>query len=157
MTNFQQLSQEEYQIAWDRFYALFHFKPDVKNFPAVESGKPSLTFTIRDFLSPGYVPDELEKFAIQLFRGITKPGERLYALDWQHPCYDFDPRKEMDRDEFDEWIVPVVPNGDYYIFLTKDFTNIWFGHPWEETITLIGNDIVNKAEEINPIFLKIKQ
>lgn len=31
-----------------------------------------------------------------------------------------DPRKQMDKDEFGEWIIPVLLNGDYYIFLTKD-------------------------------------
>jgi len=52
----------------------------------------------------------------------------------------------MDRDEFGEWVIPILPNGDYYIFLTKDFRNVWFGHAWEETITLIGHDLVKQAE-----------
>ena len=31
--------------------------------------------------------------------------------------------------------------------------NIWFGHPWEQTITLIGNDIVKQAQKLNKDFL----
>ena len=90
--------------------------------------------------------DKLEDLALSLFVSILKPGQRLYALNWQHDCYDFDPRLEMDRDEFDEWIIPVLPNGDYHIFVTKDFQNVWFGHPWEMTITLIGCHLLKQVK-----------
>ena len=145
MTNFKQLSEDESQETWDKFYEVFHFKPSPKDFPSITSGKPQLKFDIQDCFSPDYPFHKLEDFAIALFTKISKPKDRLYALDWQHTCYDFDPRLKMDRNEFGEWEIPVFPNGDYYIFLTKDFENLWFGHPWEQTITLIGDEIVAAA------------
>jgi len=60
----------------------------------------------------------------------------LYALDWQHPCYWLYPHASFDADDEDAWLVPVLPNGDYYIFLAEDFSFGSFGHPWEMTITI---------------------
>lgn len=130
MRNFKQLTQEEYDKVWDQFYNLFHFNPGINNFPAIKTNKPQLKFDIKNFFSKNDNHlTKLEEVALTLFNRISKFGDRLYALNWQHQCYDFDPRKQMDRDEFGEWIVPVFPNGDYYIFLTKDFENIGLDIP----------------------------
>jgi len=145
MVNFRRLNQEEYDKVWDKFYELFHFRPSISIFPAITTDRPQLKFAIKNCFSQNFPLGKLEEYALNLFTSISKPGDRFYALDWQHECYDFDPREKMDKDEFDEWIIPVLPNGDYYIFLTKDFNNIWFGHPWEQTITLIGEDITKQA------------
>jgi hypothetical protein len=147
MTNFKQLNQNEYGDVWNEFYRLFDFSPSIDTFPAIRTDKPQLIFDIHTCFRSNYPFDKLEEFALHLFNSISDPGDRLYALDWQHECYDFDPRAQMDRNEFDEWIIPVLPNGDYYIFSTKDFKNVWFGHPWEKTITLIGEDIVIQSQK----------
>jgi hypothetical protein len=156
MTNFKQLEQKEYDEVWDKFYALFHFNPSVSHFPAIKTSKPQLKLDIKSCFSPNYPVDQLEQFAINLFNKISNDGDRLYALNWHHDCYDFDPKKQMDKNEFGEWIVPVLPNGDYYIFLTKDFGNIWFGHPWEQTIALIGDSIVKHGQEMKNFLLEIE-
>jgi hypothetical protein len=148
MMNFRSLNQEESNKVWDKFYDLFDFKPSVNTFPAVKTTTAQLKFDIKDCFSSDYPFDKLEQLALNIFDKISKPGERLYALDWQHECYDFDSRQDMDRNEFGEWIIPIFPNGEYYIFLTKDFNNIWFGHPWEQTITLIGDNIVKFGRQI---------
>lgn len=114
--------------------------------------RPQLKRDISICFSQSFPLKRLEELAINLFTLVSKPRDRFYALDWQHECYDFDPRETMDRNEFDEWIVPVLPNGDYSIFLSKDFNNVWFGHPWEQTITLIGNDIVEQAQRLSNNF-----
>ena len=153
MTNFRRLNQEDYDKVWDKFYDLFHFKPSINHFPAITTDRPQLKFDITSCFSQDFPLDKLEEYAIRLFISVSKPGDRLYALDWQHECYDFDPREQMDKDEFNEWTVPILPNGDYYIFLTKDFNNVWFGHPWEQTITLVGTDIVKQGQKLNNEFL----
>ncbi|MGB0839311.1 MAG: DUF2716 domain-containing protein [Chitinophagales bacterium] len=156
MQNFKLLNQDEHNMVWDRFYDLFDFKPSIEIFPAINTDQPQLKLDISNCFSINYPYHELETWALKLFKAISKPNERYYALDWQHPCYDFDPRQSMDRDDNGEWIVPVLPNGDYYIFLTKDFKNVWFGHPWEKTITLIGEDIVKYDQQMQSDFEKLK-
>lgn len=146
MDNWKRLSEKEAGHAWDNFYRLFDFSPSIDKFPGIRTSLPQKKYSISKYFSADVSFYNLENVALILFNSITNPGDRLYALDWQHDCYDFDPRQEMERDEFDEWIIPIFPNGDYYIFLTKDYKNVWFGHPWEKTITLIGHDIVQQVD-----------
>jgi hypothetical protein len=156
MNNFRNIDEKEQCEVWDKFYNLFNFKPSTTIFPGISTSRPELKFDIENCYSKVYPFVQLEQWALKLFRNITKPTERLYALDWHHQCYDFDPRQKMEKDKFDEWIVPVFPNGDYYIFLTKDFKNVWFGHPWEKTITLIGQEIVKYGTEMRIDFENLK-
>ena len=148
MTNWRELNEIEEKQVWDTFYNLFDFKPSIKKFPGIKTSLPTKKFSTKKYFSLDAPLDKLETLALTLFRSVSKPGERLYALNWHHQCYDFDPRLEMDRDEFNEWIIPIFPNGDYYIFLTKDFHNVWFGHPWEKSMlfdnTLLALDHLQK-------------
>ena len=84
--------------------------------------------------------------AIEAFIEITTPGEEIYALDWQHECYYYDPRKlrapDMLNDASNIPKISFIPDGEYNIFVTMDFENIWFGHPWEQTVTIIGNKLI---------------
>ena len=156
MKNFRPLNNQEHEKVWDKFDNLLNFKPSIKDFPGITTSRPQLKFDIKECFSEPFQMDKLEKLGLYLFDKITKHGERIYALDYMHQCYDFDPRQEIERDEFNEWIVPIYPNGDYYIFLTKDFNNIWFGHPWEKTITLLGKDIVGHGLQIISDFNDLK-
>jgi hypothetical protein len=65
------------------------------------------------------------------------PNAELIVLDWQHPAYRFRPADQALTWRA-EWRVPVYPDGDYYAFLTNDFTEGTFGHPWENTLCVIG-------------------
>jgi hypothetical protein len=47
-------------------------------------------------------------------------------------------------------VVSFIPDGDYYIFITKDFGNIWFGHPWEKTVTVIGDRLIKAVKARQP-------
>lgn len=61
----------------------------------------------------------------------------MYALDWQHKCYQFDPHTEY-------WPpFPVFPEGEYYIFLSEDLNQGTFGHPWEQTICVFGHNLLD--------------
>jgi len=71
------------------------------------------------------------------FRSVTSPGQRLHFLDWQHACYWFEPHAaEADS------TVPVLPDGDYYIFLSTDLTFGTFGHPWQQSLTVFGSALL---------------
>src|SRR5262249_25865887 len=51
----------------------------------------------------------------------TARGEELYALDWNHPCYFFDPHAGVADARAESWAVSVLPNGDQHHFLAQDF------------------------------------
>ena len=156
MENWKKLNSIEYDSVWDKFEEKYQFRPSVSEFPGITNKFPQLKFDIEKCYDDIFKNEKIENIALDLFKKITKPNERMYALDWQHESYDFDPRFIIDKDEiFDEWIIPIFRNGDYYIFVTKDFKKLWFGHPWEQTITLVGEEIIKYSDNLIADFEKL--
>lgn len=89
-----------------------------------------------------------------IFVECTKENEYVLALDWQHRRYYFNPRIESIRDEFGEWPVPIFPNGDYYFFIQKEFKWGFLGHPWEKSISIFGEELIQSIEQKKPKLLK---
>lgn len=164
MSAWQRLSEAEGDEVWDRFYADFHFHPSIHaaDFPAIAEPHPSLTFALprppgrdtRDGLYHRTWPDQdelddLVSSVLAAFRACTADDERIYALDWNHPCYWLRPHAAVD-----EWFVPVLPNGDYYIFLERSF--LWgdFGHPWEWTMCVFGADLLAALARRPPLLFR---
>ncbi|PUB08164.1 uncharacterized protein DUF2716 [Paenisporosarcina sp. OV554] len=54
-----------------------------------------------------------------VYQELTQKNEYMYAVDWQHPGYWITPRLEFPKSEFNEWTVPIFPNGDYWDTLGK--------------------------------------
>jgi hypothetical protein len=74
----------------------------------------------------------------------ARPDEQLYALDWQHIGYRFDPRRVDGRGP--RWPGGVFPDGDYALYLTSDLRFGTFGHPWEETLCVFGEPLLTAVE-----------
>ena len=150
------LLETDYKNVWDWVYNELSFKPSTRSidWPSIQTSRNSIKFKIDFLWGSGY--SELVYFnfiqhAIEVFMAITLPGEEVYALDWQHECFYFDPRKLNAQDMLDDGSsatkISFIPDGDYYIFITKDFENVWFGHPWERTITIIGDKLITSIKE----------
>jgi hypothetical protein len=149
------LSELDEKKVWDWIYEELSFKPSVRpiDWPSITTRKRHFKFKIDSLWGTGYSEQKHSNFiqqAIEAFIEITTPGEEIYALDWQHDCYYFDPRKlsasDMLYDDSSVTNISFIPDGDYYIFLAKDFENIWFGHPWEKTITVIGDRLIDAVK-----------
>ena len=153
MNNWSILSKKDYDYVWDKFYAEFSFKPSIyeSDWPTIQTDKPNFKFSIKNLFGDSYNElidiDFLQK-AIDTFIEITIQEEEIFALDWKHECYYINPRKLTPNIMIGlESSISFIPNGDYYIFLTKDFENIWFGHPWENTVTIIGTKLINSFKK----------
>jgi hypothetical protein len=141
------LTSNEYDKVWDVFGDKFKFNPSVHigNFLGILEPSPSVTYQIsEDFGDEDKVID-LDGKVLSALRSETGLEERIYVLDWQHECYWFYPHKD-----FQEWMIPVLPNGDYYIFLAEDFRFGIFGHPWEWTQCVWGKDLISFFEKSKP-------
>lgn len=134
-----QLTTDEYDHVWDRFCAAFSFRPSVhaKDFPGITESPPFITLDLFGDFDEQAI-DELDATLLTAFRKSVAPDHRLYALDWQHDCYWFYPHRNAD-----EPVIPIIPDGDYSIFLSQDFTFGTFGHPWERTLCVFGADLVS--------------
>ena len=133
MSAWKELTSQEYDEVWDRFVDEFAFKPSVQeaDWPSFEPLGPFITWS----LSAGATLDD---FALAAFRKLLAPGKRMFALDWRHVCWSFDPHAAFER-----WEVPVIPNGDYYLFIAPDFEWGWLGHPWEQSICIFGEPLLS--------------
>jgi len=77
------------------------------------------------------------------FRRCTRPGERLWVIDWQHSWYYFDPHGGITVATRDEWANPVLPDGDSYNYVAPDFRfGVVMG--WRATgpVTLFGTELL---------------
>ncbi|MGF9891181.1 DUF2716 domain-containing protein [Priestia megaterium] len=146
MDNWIPLSDQESKMIWKRIYKEFKFKPSISKFPSFKVPSPFITYDISHLFGEAIdlnLYDLIEEEALNAFKDNTLANEYILALDWQHECYWVNPHLEFHKDEFGEWMVPVVPNGDYYFFIQKDFKWGLLGHPWEKSITIFGETLIN--------------
>lgn len=112
----------------------------------------------------------LERFTGKVNRVLLScmtPGERLYALDWHHSNFLYDPQDQEEqqslfvRDEryqgggYNAYFPPYIPDGDYYFFLAKDFRMGYLGHPWRQEVWIFGERLTEAfqtAVEQEPVF-----
>ncbi len=135
----------------ERFWLLvddtFHFRPSMKpeRWPGIDEPTDSITFSLRPILDKGPGGFEAGRGALnaEVLRALVttfEPDEVLVALDWQHPSYWFRPHAHALTGG--EWAVSAYPDGDYYLLFSQDLSIGTFGHPWEESICVIGEPLL---------------
>lgn len=155
MSAWQLLSRSEYDAVWDGFEEKFDFKPTVhfNQFPSIEEPVGSVTYQFEYPSAENEETDvnDVNQKSLIAFQTLISQNEAIYALDWQHDCYWFYPHLP-----FTDWRIPIFPNGDYSIFLAKDFSFGIFAHPWEQTFCVWGNKLLADLQRNKPfLFEKI--
>ena len=82
-------------------------------------------------------------------------GEEMYALDWQHDCFLFDPNERipMGYAYYDSvrdctvYFPEYYPNGDYHFFVSKDWSFGLYGHPWKKELIAVGEKLIIEIEK----------
>ncbi len=124
------------------------------NWPGITEPSPSITYSVSSLYNDEAILDarvnDIHRKALTVFRLCVEAETPLYVLDWQHPAYLFYPHASFDPDDLDEWRIPVFPDGDYLIFIAQDFSFGTFGHPWEQTICVFGEQLINAFEQNLP-------
>lgn len=138
----QELQRDEYDSVWDRFYAQFEFRPDYheRTAPAIREPTPFETFDLSQDFGDSQI-DALNSIFANAFAAILEPQRLIYVLDWQHTSYKFDPRESA------SWSLGIFPDGDYYIFLADDFSFGTFGHPWQLSLCVFGQPLLDMTSE----------
>ena len=153
------LSDAEENQVWDWIDENLRFQPSVDPYIRPFSIKaPHVVYDIG-----GMRPDQqdaMDRLITEVFIRCTKEGEKLYALDWHHSCFKFDPRHEEERKSF--WVDDdrymgggyyayfpgYYPDGDYYFFLDCRFRYGYLGHPWQKTVWLFGEELIRQFADI---------
>lgn len=135
-----------YDEAWGLFDAQFEFRPDYydRETPAIRLPERSLVIDLAPvFTHEGarFAAGESAVNAAGLRAFVWLAGDTdLVALDWQHPAYRYSPAAHALANV--EWSIPVFPNGDYYIHSMPDLSWGTFGHPWQQTLTIWGDPLI---------------
>lgn len=153
MFAWEPLDGPELKAIWDEFHRDFEFRPSVaeQNFPGIQQPVPSITYRLKEFGSTD--PDAANEWALNLMRACVPAGKRLIALDWQHFCWTLDVHLP---DALEDWErrIPLLPNGDYYIFLSSDMASGIFGHPWERSMCFWGAPFLAEVRRFPPPFVE---
>ncbi|MBD3213091.1 MAG: DUF2716 domain-containing protein [Candidatus Lokiarchaeota archaeon] len=147
MTDWIKLSEDEDEMVWNKFKEQFQFSPSVykKDWPGIKEPYNSITYDISfvfDEPKRERLEKNLEEKLVKAFRNIIRINDYIYAFDWQHESYRFQPHSINKND----WIIPFLPDGEYYIFFTEDLNNGIFSHPWEQSICLFGKELISAIE-----------
>jgi hypothetical protein len=87
--------------------------------------------------------EDLTLKALKALQGCTPPGEELLALNWNHPCYFLDPHAGLAGACPSSWAVPVLPNGDFYHFLARDYRFGILGNCVAMTMCVFGQELLD--------------
>lgn len=133
---------------WTRFEQLFDFRAVTAppGWPAIREPTPSLTIDLSPIFArsgPEFIEGQaaVNGEVARAFTSCLPDRRRLIVLDWQHPAYLFEPSSSGSAD-IAAWPVQPFPNGDYYAFLSEDFSEGTFGHPWEQSLCVMGARLV---------------
>lgn len=137
----------DYEDAWAPFNARFDFRPDYyeRLVPAIRLPDRSLVIDLEPVYGtegPRFAAgcDAINAAALRAFVWLAEDGQ-LIALDWQHESFTYSPSAQALSDA--PWRITVAPDGDYYAHMTPDLRWGTFGHPWQRTLTIWGDELID--------------
>jgi len=150
----------DYDKYWSEIDRVFDFRPGMS--PSVRPGivepKGSVTFSLAPiFENQGatFAAGEaaINAEVLRALVAVVPSDEDIVALDWQHQGCWF--RPHLYAVEQGTWPVPPFPNGDYYFLLTSDYATGTFGHPWEQSLCVMGSTFVAELAPVLRAWLPV--
>lgn len=104
--------------------------------------------------------DLLDDIMRMIFIKITKAGQKIYALDWNHSAFLYDPRNISEQKscivhderysggQYTANFPAFCPDGDYFFFIEENFEFGYLGHPWRQEIWIFGCDLIEEIEQV---------
>ncbi len=149
------LSDSESKTVWQRVYDTLHFKPSINS--DVIPFKLDVPYVIFDISSINH--EVIDSKISEILVECTLENEYLYALDWQHSNFKFNPRNKDEQQDtyvtddryfgggYNAYFPSFYPDGDYYFFLASDFRFGYLGHPWQNKIWIFGEKLIEAIKK----------
>ena len=144
------LDRAEYDRIWSKIKDTYQFKPSIDPLSGewIRLDQPYKTYRLTCFWD-----EKQEEIVRQIMCRVIH--EDMYALDWHHDCFIFHPDEKITpgfqyRDsarECNVYFPSFYPNGDYYFFISMDWTNGLYGHPWRKEIRVTGEKMIRAFME----------
>ncbi|MBP0965565.1 MAG: DUF2716 domain-containing protein [Oscillospiraceae bacterium] len=141
------INENEYNSIWDKINENYCFDPLSKNWL-------NLPLANKKYHLNTIWSDEQEKLVNSIFQSVN-PTE-MYALDWQHDCFVFAPQENIPLEHcyYDKardcnvCFPSYYPNGDFYFFVSLDWSMGLFGHPWRNEIYVMGEKLITTFDSM---------
>ena len=146
------LEEPEVRAIWDRIYEGLAFEPSIrKHVLPFQISAPYLVLDLA--CASAEQLDQLFAEVPQAFSRCLGEDGWMYALDWQHSGFRYDPRLPVTEhthwveDEhlgrYNAYVPDLYPDGDYYFFVQRDLKWGWLGHPWRQEIWIFGDPLLD--------------
>ena len=138
-----------YRTIWDKIYSDYSFHPSIDSHG--KWLKPEVAF--RTYKLGKIWNEEQEAVINSILCEVI--GKEMYALDWHHDCFLFDPSERIPTgyEYYDSerkcnvYFPEYYPNGDYHFFVSKDWTFGLYGHPWRKELIVVGEELISAIEK----------
>ncbi|MCR5806588.1 MAG: DUF2716 domain-containing protein [Oscillospiraceae bacterium] len=157
--------RQAYDEIWDKVYDILKFSPSY--YDQSHSMQIKLPFQInRPYVVYGIEnmteaqTDLLNDTIRDIFIRITGEGKRIYALDWQHSAFLYDPGDISEQQSqfvkdgrysgggYNAYFPSFYPDGDYYLFIEESFEFGYLGHPWRQEIWVFGEKLITEIGKV---------
>jgi Protein of unknown function (DUF2716) len=144
-----QVRSDEAGRLWDRFDAAFRFRPSLYEIPGIDEPTPSITYSLTYEDGTRAEPVWVNRALLAALRRVTSVDDSVVVMNWQHPTYRCRPHWIRDEDPPDQmWPTQIYPDHDYYIWMAEDLRYGTFGHPWEPSLCVFGEELLTALTEI---------
>lgn len=134
---------------WDRFDTAFRFRSSMYDLPGIDEPTPSITYDLTYDDGTRAEPVWVNRVLLAALRCVVSVDDSAVVLNWKHQTYRCRPHRIRDEEPPDEtWPTAIHPDHDYYIWLTEDFRNGTFGHPWEPSLCVFGEELLAAVTDI---------
>ncbi|MCL6604585.1 MAG: DUF2716 domain-containing protein [Paenibacillus sp.] len=171
MKEWEILSDEEADFVWQTIRERFEFNSRDNLSPFLKLPEPYQIYDIHLFTS--YLKDKsitiddeyyntFNRYITDVFIKCMGSDEYIYALDWQHTSFKYNPNSPeiMPRvthmEEFNVYFPDFYPDGDYYFFIASNFSWGYFTHPWTQELWIFGEELIAEIVKVPQIYLTRK-
>ncbi|MEU3646730.1 DUF2716 domain-containing protein [Lentzea sp. NPDC034063] len=145
------VGEVEYEDLLDRFGQRFAFNADMHHFPGITEPADSITWS--------NVLDAAEDVAPAIRRALkacVKPGELIFFADPYHLGSAADLHR-VDGPGQPRWRASPIPDGDYAVLAPYDLRFGTFGHPWEDSLCVWGEELLAEvSDELDALMPRLR-
>ena len=136
---------------WADFADRYQFRASTNadKWPSIVEPAPSVVWDLSTVFTGDYPGGftagsrDVAAVVLRTLQDCTQWWDGVVFHDWVHPSRVFRPHTVDEPDEVPGWDVGgLFPNGDYTIFVGRDYTFGILGHPWERSLCVFGEPAV---------------
>ncbi|MDR1131764.1 MAG: DUF2716 domain-containing protein [Oscillospiraceae bacterium] len=150
------MSDDEQEKVWEKAESIFKFESQIgKVFLA------NIDFDV--YAIPDYRiwqgSDKMNRLIRKCFISCMDEASYIYALDWNHACFRFNPRITYAPEQpvfaadsrysgggYNIYFPEFYPNGDYYFYISTDFSWGYLSHPWQKSVFIFGDKLKKQID-----------